>query len=44
MTRLGDRNLSEPHPSRLVQALFHSHPPVAARIAAAQRWTPPAPG
>lgn len=40
MRRLGDRNLSEPHPSRLAQLLFHTHPPIAARIAAAERWTP----
>lgn len=42
MRRLGDRNLSELHPSRLAQVFFHTHPPVAARIAAAERWTPPA--
>jgi STE24 endopeptidase len=41
MRRLGDRNLSEPNPSRLAQILFYTHPPVAARIAAAERWTPP---
>jgi len=40
MRRLGDRNLSEPHPSTLAQVLFYTHPPVAARIAAAERWTP----
>ena len=44
MRRLGDRNLAEPHPSHLAQVLFHTHPPVADRIAAARRWTPPAPG
>jgi STE24 endopeptidase len=38
MRRLGDRNLAEPHPSRLTEVLFHTHPPVAARIAAARQW------
>ena len=42
MRRLGDRNLSEPRPSRLAQVFFYTHPPVAARIAVAERWTPPA--
>lgn len=43
MRRLGDWNLSEPHPSRLVQTLFYTHPPVAVRIDAAQRWARPRP-
>jgi STE24 endopeptidase len=38
MRRLGSQNLAEEHPSRLVEVLFHSHPPIAARIAAAQAW------
>jgi STE24 endopeptidase len=41
MRRLGERNLSEAHPSRLAELFFHTHPPVAARIADAERWTPP---
>ena len=38
MKRLGATNLAEERPSRLVEILFHSHPPMAARIAAAQEW------
>jgi STE24 endopeptidase len=36
MRRLGAQNLAEEHPSKIVQWLFHSHPPVRERIAAAQ--------
>lgn len=36
MKRLSAQNLAEEEPSRLVQILFHSHPPIAARIAAAR--------
>jgi len=32
LTKLADRNLSDPHPSRLVEALFYTHPPIAKRI------------
>ena len=35
MRRLGTQNLSEENPSRLSLWLFHSHPPIEARIAAA---------
>jgi STE24 endopeptidase len=38
MKRLGARNLAEERPSRLVQILFYTHPPTAARIDAARRW------
>jgi STE24 endopeptidase len=38
MKRLGAQNLAEEHPSRLVELLFHTHPSMGARIAAAQRW------
>ena len=38
MRRLGAQNLAEEHPSRLVQLLFYSHPPVTARIEAARVW------
>lgn len=38
MRRIGATNLAEERPSRLVQVLFHSHPPIGARIAAAQAW------
>jgi STE24 endopeptidase len=36
MKRLAAQNLAEEEPSRLVQALFHTHPTIAARIAAAR--------
>ena len=38
MRRLGAQNLAEEHPSRLVQWLFYSHPPLAERIAAAEAF------
>jgi STE24 endopeptidase len=38
MEKLNKQNLSESHPSRLVEILFHSHPPVSKRIAAAEEW------
>ena len=39
MRRLGSMNLAEQHPSRLALWLFHSHPPVEERIAAARAWS-----
>jgi Zn-dependent protease with chaperone function len=36
MRRLGAQNLAEDQPSRIVQWLFYSHPPIKERIAAAQ--------
>jgi STE24 endopeptidase len=38
MRRLGAQNLAEERPSRLVQWLFYSHPPMRERIAAAQAF------
>jgi STE24 endopeptidase len=38
MRRLGAQNLAEEHPSRLVQVLFYSHPPLRERIAAAEAF------
>lgn len=38
MKRLGAQNLAEERPSRLVEWLFHSHPPLAERIDAARQW------
>ena len=38
MKRLAAQNLAEEHPSRLVEVLFYTHPPINARIAAAQAW------
>ena len=42
MRRLGQQNLAEENPSRLVQALFYTHPPVKERVRAAQNWAPAA--
>jgi STE24 endopeptidase len=33
LSKLAGRNLSDPDPSRLVEALFYTHPPIAKRIA-----------
>ncbi len=38
MRRLGAQNLAEEHPSKIVQLLFYSHPPIRERIAAAQAF------
>ncbi|MBI4478228.1 MAG: M48 family metallopeptidase [Acidobacteria bacterium] len=40
MRRLGAQHLAEENPSRLVQWIFYSHPPVKQRIAAAMRHGP----
>src|SRR5437016_8760453 len=38
MDKLAAQNLAERAPSRVVEVLFHSHPPVSKRIAAAEAW------
>ena len=38
MKRLGAQNLAEERPSRLVELIFYSHPPLAARVEAARAW------
>jgi STE24 endopeptidase len=38
MKRLGQQNLAEDSPSKLVQALFYTHPPIKERLQAAQNW------
>jgi STE24 endopeptidase len=40
MRRLGAQNLAEEDPSKMVQWLFYSHPPVRDRIAVAQAFKP----
>jgi Zn-dependent protease with chaperone function len=40
MDKLSAQNLSEKTPSRLIEVLFHSHPSVSRRIAAARRFAP----
>lgn len=38
MNKLSDQNLAERNPSRVVEVLFHSHPPIAKRVEAAERF------
>ena len=38
MKRLAAQNLAEARPSRWVEIFFHSHPPIADRLDAAQAW------
>jgi STE24 endopeptidase len=38
MRRLGQQNLAEDSPSKLVQALFYTHPPIKERVRAAESW------
>ena len=38
MKRLGQQNLAEESPSKLVQAFFYTHPPIKERLRAAQYW------
>jgi STE24 endopeptidase len=40
MRRLGQQNLAEENPSRLVQAFFYTHPPIKDRLQAAHDWAP----
>jgi STE24 endopeptidase len=37
LTKLAGRNLTDPNPSRLVETLFYTHPPIAKRIAYLQK-------
>lgn len=38
MRRLGQQNLAEDSPSKLVQAFFYTHPPIKERLRAAESW------
>jgi STE24 endopeptidase len=38
MKRLGQQNLAEDSPSKLVQAFFYTHPPIKERLRAAESW------
>jgi STE24 endopeptidase len=38
MRRLAAQNLAEDNPSKIVQLLFYSHPPIRERIAAAETF------
>lgn len=39
MNKLAEQNLSERTPSRWIEWLFHSHPAVSRRVAAAEKWS-----
>ena len=39
MNKLAEQNLAEKTPSRWIEWLFHSHPAISRRVAAAQAWT-----
>jgi len=38
MNKLAEQNLAERSPSKWVEWLFHSHPSISKRVAAAQNW------
>jgi STE24 endopeptidase len=38
MNKLAQQNLAERTPSKWVEALFHSHPAISKRVAAAEAW------
>ncbi len=38
MQKLADQNLAEREPSRFIECIFHSHPSIGKRIAAAESW------
>jgi STE24 endopeptidase len=38
MNKLAQQNLAERTPSKLVESLFHSHPSISKRVAAAEAW------
>jgi STE24 endopeptidase len=40
MNKLAQQNLAEKSPAKWVEWLFHSHPAISRRIAAAQAWVP----
>jgi hypothetical protein len=39
MNKLAAQNLAERQPSKWVERLFHSHPSISNRVAAARAWT-----
>jgi STE24 endopeptidase len=39
MNKLAEQNLAERSPSRWVEWLFHSHPAISRRVAAAEAWS-----
>jgi STE24 endopeptidase len=43
MKRLSAQNLAEEQPSRVVEILFYTHPPIGARLQAARSWSTQSP-
>ena len=39
MNKLAEQNLAERTPSKWIEWLFHSHPAISRRVAAAQTWS-----
>ncbi|MFC1576702.1 M48 family metallopeptidase [Candidatus Omnitrophota bacterium] len=39
MQKLGERNLADPNPSKIIKFLFYSHPPIAERIKSAKEFS-----
>jgi Zn-dependent protease with chaperone function len=38
MQKLADQNLAEREPNQVIEMLFHSHPSIGKRVAAAEAW------
>jgi STE24 endopeptidase len=38
MQKLANQNLAEREPSKFIECIFHSHPSIGKRIAAAESW------
>jgi Zn-dependent protease with chaperone function len=38
MNKLAQQNLAERTPSKWIELLFHSHPAISRRVAAAEKW------
>ena len=38
MQKLADQNLAEREPYKVIEWLFHSHPSIGKRVAAAEEW------
>ncbi|MFY9979183.1 MAG: M48 family metalloprotease, partial [Candidatus Sulfotelmatobacter sp.] len=39
MNKLASQNLAERTPSKWIEVLFHSHPAISKRVAAAEAWS-----
>jgi STE24 endopeptidase len=38
MTKLSEKNLADPNPSKIVKFLFYTHPPISERIKLAEKF------